>query len=169
VNELDSLEQLWERITPGESGTKKVRPIQRSRGFWILIISAVLLVLFIILNITRGFYTDWLWFKDLGYGSVYTKILGTRVAIFFVAFAVFATLFVGNLVLAMRLSPKGQSTVLPVSIVNQLRRFSWWGVIGVTFIIGLIFGFIAQNSWLETMSFHYPSSGCYTAGFWARL
>ena len=153
MNKLDALERLWDRSAPREPGPGKVRTPQRTWGFRISIIAVVLIVLFIILNIAKGFYTDWLWFKDLGYSSVFTTILKTRVTVFFVAVAVFAVLFIGNLLLAMRLSPKGKSDALPLAIVSLLRRFSWWGIIGVTIFISLIFGFVAQNNWLETLQF----------------
>ncbi|UCB43016.1 MAG: UPF0182 family protein [Dehalococcoidales bacterium] len=150
---MDSLERLWERSAPREPGPKRPRLSRRGWGFYVLIIAGAIFVLFILLNIAKGFYTDWLWFKDLGYSSVYTTILGTRVAVFFVAVATFASLFLGNLILAMRLSPKGLSDTLPVSIVARLRRFSWWSVIGGTIFLSLIFGYVAQNNWLEVLQY----------------
>ncbi|MEE9400747.1 MAG: hypothetical protein V3V32_01880, partial [Dehalococcoidia bacterium] len=44
-----------------------------------LIIPAVLIVLLIIFNVLKGVWTEWLWFSSLEFGSVYSKILVTKV------------------------------------------------------------------------------------------
>jgi len=64
------------------------------------------LALFILISIAKGFYTEWLWFSSLDYGSVYTTILQTKVLLFFSAAIIFCALFLGNFVLATRLAPK---------------------------------------------------------------
>ena len=76
-----------------------------------LLILAGVLVLFIIINIAKGLYTEWLWFKSLDYGTVYATILKTKVLVFFSAAIVFCILFLGNLVLATHLAPKSRPTI----------------------------------------------------------
>ncbi len=87
----------------------------------VLLILAGSLTLLILLNISKGIYTEWLWFDSLGYSSVYTTILKTKVLIFFSAAIIFCILFLGNLVLATRLAPKTEAHFWPWAIVRQLQ------------------------------------------------
>ncbi len=91
-----------------------------------LIIPAVLIVLLIIFNVLKGVWTEWLWFSSLEFGSVYSKILVTKVTIFFVAAFVFLILFVGNMLLAKRLGPKASIPFVAVEGLKNLRRVSLW-------------------------------------------
>jgi hypothetical protein len=113
----------------------------------VLVSLAALLVLFIVFNILKGFYTEWLWFENLGYGSVYATILRTKVIVFFVAASIFCILFMGNLVLATRLAPKGESGFWPWALVHQLQRLSRWSIIAGTVLTSMIFGTVAQAGW----------------------
>ena len=85
INILDSFERQWQRWFPEEKD-KKSEP---SKGGWtatrILSILGGLVVMFIFLSVGKGFYTEWLWYSDLGYGSVFTTILRTRILVFFLA------------------------------------------------------------------------------------
>jgi uncharacterized membrane protein (UPF0182 family) len=114
---------------------------------------AAVLILFIVLNISKGFYTEWLWFSSLGYGSVYTTILKTRVLIFFSAAIVFCIVFLGNLVLATRLAPKTEAGFWPWDIVQRLRKNMRLGVIIGTAVLSLIFGMVAQGNWEIVLRF----------------
>ena len=64
------------------------------------------MTLVILINILKGFYAEWLWLSSLNYGDVYATILKTKVLLFFSAAIIFCVLFLGNLVLATRLTPK---------------------------------------------------------------
>ena len=64
-------------------------PSGRSRA--LAITAVVMIVLFFLLSSFTGIYTDRLWFNSLDYGSVFTKILGTKVLLF----VVFGVLFGG--------------------------------------------------------------------------
>jgi uncharacterized membrane protein (UPF0182 family) len=109
--------------------------------------------LFIIINMTKGFYSEWLWFSSLGYGGVYTTVLGTKILIFFLAAIVFALLFLGNLVLATYLAPKSENSFWPWSIVSRLQRMLRWNVIIGTTFLSLIFGLVAQGNWEVVLRF----------------
>ncbi len=114
---------------------------------------AAVLILFIVLSVSKGFYTEWLWFSSLGYGSVYTTILKTRVLLFFSAAIVFCILFLGNLVLATRLTPKTEAHFWPWDIVPRLQKGMRFGVIIGTALLGLIFGMVAQGNWEIVLRF----------------
>jgi len=61
-------------------------PIQPRRLMAIAIVGAVIITGFVILNVLRGIYTNWLWFDNLGHLDVYTKILSTRIWLFLAGF-----------------------------------------------------------------------------------
>ncbi len=148
---MDELERLWRGTPPPPGGQRRVRPATRNWPSRLLAGVLAAIGLLVLLSFAKSIYTDWLWFQDLGYADVYTTILGTRVAIFFVMAAVFAGLFTGNLILATRLSPLSSTGVWPWMLVSQLRRISKWSVIGATAVLGLIFGLVAQGSWLTLL------------------
>jgi len=101
----------------------------------------------------KGFYSEWLWFSSLGYGSVYTTILKTKVLIFFSAAIIFCILFLGNLVLATRLAPKTGTHFWPWAIVPQQPQGAKWGIIIGTAFLSLIFGLVAQGNWEVVLRF----------------
>jgi len=103
--------------------------------------------LFILINILKGFYTEWLWFNNLGYGDVYTTILRTQVLVFFSAAIIFCIVFLGNLVLATYLTPKTEAHFWPWNIVRRLQSVLRWNVILGTALLSLIFGLVAQSNW----------------------
>jgi len=151
---MDSFNREWQRWFPENGGKEKTKADQHrwttARVFSIL---GGALALFILINIAKGFYTEWLWFSSLGYGGVYTTILKTKVLLFFSAAIVFCILLLGNLVLATRLAPKSGESFWPWAIVRQLQRILMWGVILTTAFLSLIFGLVAQGNWLVVLRF----------------
>jgi len=111
------------------------------------------LALFILISISKGLYSEWLWFSSLGYSSVYATILKTKVLLFFSAAIIFAILFLGNLVLATRLAPKTEARFWPWAIVRQLQSILRLNVILGTALLSLIFGLTAQGSWEVVLRF----------------
>ena len=143
----------WERWFPEDRGAKSAPPVpHRKRTRRVLLILAGVLTLFILLSISKGFYSEWLWFSNLDYGSVYTTILKTKVLIFFSAAIVFGLLFFGNLVLATRLAPRTE-TPWPWDIVSRLRKLSKWSIIAGTALLSLIFGLVAHGNWQVVLRF----------------
>jgi uncharacterized membrane protein (UPF0182 family) len=64
--------------------------------------------LFLLASLAVGYYTDWLWFDSLGYGRVYTTMLFTQLALFFVAALGFAGILAFNVGLARRLARRAE-------------------------------------------------------------
>jgi len=114
---------------------------------------AAVIILFIVLTIAKGFYTEWLWFSSLGYGSVYATILKTKVLLFFSAAIIFCALFLGNLALATHLSPNSGAHFWPWTIARQPQRIHKWGVILGMAVLSLIFGLVAQGNWQVVLQF----------------
>jgi len=151
---LDSFEKQWQRWFPESGGEKPAPPAKRgwTTARTILILAGAL-TLFILLNMSKGFYTEWLWFNSLGYGDVYLTILKTKVLIFFSAAIIFCIFFLGNLVLATRLTPKAEAHFWPWAIVRQLQSILRVNVILGTALLSLIFGLVAQGGWQIVLRF----------------
>ena len=53
-----------------------------------------------------GFYTDWLWFHEVQYTSVFVTVLQTQVLLGVITGAAFFLILYGNLILARRLASR---------------------------------------------------------------
>jgi len=71
-------------------------------GVWLL----GLILAWTLLQWAAEFYTDWLWFGELGYASVLLKVVKTRVVLFVVATAGFLALALPTLYLAARFTDR---------------------------------------------------------------
>jgi uncharacterized membrane protein (UPF0182 family) len=121
-------------------------------GKWLLA-AAFLVVVFIIFSVLKGFWTEWLWFSGLGFGSVYGTILVTKVTIFFVAAAVFLLIFGGNILLARRLGPRAGIPFVSAEGLKNLRRVYIVGIVLGAVLLCIIFGSIAQGNWETVLKF----------------
>ena len=122
-------------------------------------LAAGLLVLFIVINVGKSLYVDWLWFDSVGTGaddsylSVFRRILGVRVGLFF-AGAVLAAVVIGvNIWLARRLTPSG----LEESFIEEvdplaIRRLVTVGLVAGTLFMAVVFGATAGGSWETLLS-----------------
>ena len=136
----------------GKSGRSAGKSGVGGGGRWLVLVG-VLLAVVALAAIARSIYTEWLWFEALDYASVYTKILGTRVLLFAGAFVVFALLFAGNIVIASRLSPKGNAAGAAQAFLPFLQRASRAAIIGITAFLSLMFGLAAQANWEVVLRF----------------
>src|SRR5690606_33583558 len=72
----------------------------RPRGFpGILLLAAVLL--FVLPSAIR-YYTDWLWFREVGYTSVFLRTLNAQATVFSVTFGIVYLFLYANLRIARR-------------------------------------------------------------------
>ncbi|MFC1937340.1 UPF0182 family protein [Chloroflexota bacterium] len=154
MSRFNSFEQNWRRWFPEDRGEEPARPQKgkwtTTRVIWLL---AGLIIAFVALNVSKGFYTEWLWFDSLGYASVYTTILGTKVLVFFLAAIAFAVFLLGNLALATRLASKTEVHFWPWAIVSQLKRVLRLNVILGTIFLSAMFGLAAQGNWEVILRF----------------
>src|SRR5215211_2866524 len=114
--------------------------------------------------LTVGYYTDWLWFESLGFGSVYATVLLTQVAIFLVAAFSFFILLAVNVLLARRLehqtghSEEGlwayiaRMTEQMGNRADYLRTLNA-GVLAAGFFFSIVLGVMAANNWLTVLRF----------------
>lgn len=102
-------------------------------------------------------YTDWLWFKDIGYSSVFSKIIWTRIALFGICGAIAGLIIFGALWLAYRSRPVFVPTSGPGDPIARYRtvvmsRIRWFAIIP-SLMIGLLAGLVAQGSWSTVQMF----------------
>ncbi len=112
-----------------------------------------IIILFVMLNIAKNVYTEWLWYDSLGYGAVYTKGLLTRVWLYFAGAGLFSAVFLGNIVLAQRLARRDEPAILPPETIVLIKGLTRIGIIVVTLILGLIMGVVAMDQWDNFLRF----------------
>jgi uncharacterized membrane protein (UPF0182 family) len=104
-----------------------------------------------------GLYTDLLWFDDLGYSSVFSTIIWTRVVLFLVTALVAGGIVFAGLALAYRSRPVFVPTSGPGDPIARYRavvmsRIRWFAILPAAFV-GLLAGLVAQGSWATVQVF----------------
>ena len=139
------------------------RPAQpqprRSRA--LLATAAVVIAAFFLLSAFTGVWTDKLWFSSVGYGNVFTKVLGTRVLLFVVFGAVLGGIVAANIFVAFRTRPAFRSLPSEANLeryrdaVEPMRK---WVVIAVGVLLGLIAGGSASGQWRTFLLWRHGQS-----------
>ncbi len=123
---------------------------------WAIPLGALLL-LWIGGSIAANIYVDWRWFDNLGYLSVFTTILTTRIALFVLGALIFAAVFGANVYLAERYSPKGISPEaalnIPLEALTWARRLVVIGLIVAGVLLSIVFGAAASGYWETALRF----------------
>ena len=121
---------------------------RRSR-ILITIALAVILLLLVGPRLIDG-YVDWLWFGELGYRSVFTTVLLTRLVVFVIVGLLVGGIVFAGLALAYRTRPvfvpsNGNDPVARYRtvVMSRLRVIG----IGIPVAIGLLAGIVAQTYW----------------------
>jgi uncharacterized membrane protein (UPF0182 family) len=133
---------------PTEPSFPTIR-ISRRGVIWIVVAAFVLLILFL-LKPFATLYTDWLWFRALGYGGVFGTRFTAQIWSFFIFAIIFWVIGAANVLLALnsgrRLSSIGirqRLITAPSTILAML----------VVFLLGLLFGQIASGQWQTILTF----------------
>lgn len=125
------------------------------RKFW-LTFGGILLVLFVFGGSIITFYTDWLWYGEVGYRSILLTSIWNRLALGFGAGILFFLIVYFNLWLARKLSPP----TLPRyggSVRSRIGIFAQRGlgalIVGLTLFISVLVGLEASTHWLDFQAF----------------
>jgi uncharacterized protein len=101
-------------------------------------------------------YVDWLWFGELGYRSVFTTVLFTRLVVFLVAGVLVGGIVLAGLAVAYRTRP----VFVPSSENDPVARYRALAMsrlrlmgIGIPAAIGLLAGTVAQSYWVRIQLF----------------
>lgn len=129
-----------------------------SRRSRVLLVAAIVLAALLLLGprLTDA-YTNFLWFGEVGFRSVYLSVLRTRFLLF-LAVAVFVGLMVW---LALLLAYRTRPVFVPVAgpndpiaryrttVMSKLRLFG----IGIPAVLGVLSGLVAQSNWVTLQLF----------------
>ena len=153
---FSDLDKLWaggSKSSSQKSKGSKHQPLK----WWLIIIGGIIL-LFIALAVWKTIYTDWLWFGSLGFSSVYTTILTTRLWLFFAGSFIFLIILLPNLFLARRLSPPMAATTPIGQGLMVARQIVDRGILATIAFLSFIFGLVTLGSWEMVLRFAHPTS-----------
>lgn len=115
----------------------------------------ILAVLAAALVALSGVYVDWLWFKSVGFTSVWSTVLTTKIALFIVAGLVTSLIISTNIFLAYRRRPFDVSMAMESdnleryrSTIDPIRKLFFAGISVVLFYFGGTTGIQLWSSWL---------------------
>ncbi len=98
-----------------------------------------------------GFYTDLLWYREVGYADVFTTVLWTRIGLFAVAGVVMAVALGLNVVVAHRLRPALRPRSLEQQSLDRYRvavePFQRLVLAGVCTLAGVVAGVTVSSRW----------------------
>jgi len=149
---------LFDDPAPPRRSPRGPRP-QRSRA--LLATAAVLILSFFLLSAFTNIWTDKLWFTSVGYGEVFTKVLGTKVLLFAVFGVLMGGIVAANIVWAFRARPQFRPLPSEAGLeryrhaVEPMRK---WVVIAVALLLGLIAGGSAAGQWRPFLLWRHRQS-----------
>lgn len=101
-------------------------------------------------------YVDWLWFGELGYRSVFTTVLATRLVVFVVGSVLVGGIVFAGLALAYRTRPvfvpSNENDPVARYRAAVMGRLGLVGI-GIPTAIGLLAGIVAQGYWVRIQLF----------------
>ncbi|AZA09788.1 UPF0182 family protein [Corynebacterium pseudopelargi] len=118
---------------------------------------AFVVILFALIPLFIGLYTDWLWFGEVNFRNVFSKVLLTRIGLFFA----FGLLGAGITWLAGMLTYRGRPDELEVlganGPVGEYRKVIDQSVhrllLVLPLVVGVISGFLGQRNWQTVQLF----------------
>jgi uncharacterized membrane protein (UPF0182 family) len=125
------------------------------------IIIGVLISLFVLLSLLGSaarVYTNWLWFGEVGYRSVFSSILWTRVVLFLIFGVALAVIVGGNVFLAYRMRPpfrpisQEQENLERYRVALEPRKAWIFGILMVVLFVGA--GMAGQQNWKTWQLWH---------------
>jgi hypothetical protein len=125
--------------------------INRARRRWLLIIGAGIVLALIILSVLAGFYVDVLWFRELGYSSVFWSVFWTRVLLGTVFGLAFFALLYANLLIVRRITPRYRVFSPQEEIIERYRLafepYVGWVLPAFAGLIALFVGIGVSDQW----------------------
>ena len=116
----------------------------------------IIAVLGILIARSSGFYIDWLWFKSVGFTSVWSTVLITKITLFVVVGLITSLFISANILIAYRRRP----LYVPLSIeadnleryraqLEPIRRWVFLGIAAVLVYFGGTSGSVFWSTWLQ--------------------
>jgi uncharacterized protein len=126
-------------------------PANASSGLTWLILAVVTFVLLSAAGQIVGFYTDWLWFGEVQFTSVFITILRTQILLGLATGVAFFAILYGNVALAWRLAPREAlveaDDALGLPSPEILRPYLRRLTLPVSVTLALLAGWLGTNRW----------------------
>jgi len=173
------------RDTGGTQGPAPVKtPTERLEGFvrwwqgagWkgrcIILVPLGIVVLLVLLWVFSQFFTDYLWFKELGFTTVFWTRIWVRAVVIVVAGLVFFGVVYGNLRIARRLLPKVRQADDAEGEVYELLDTRARGgrriFLAVAVVLAVIVAFNYGGSWERILLFFRQADFGFSAPIFGR-
>jgi len=134
---------------PRATPPSRQAPPRRSRA--LLITAVVVIVAIFGLTGFSSIYTDRLWYQSVGFGSVFSTLLWTRIGLFLVFGAVLGGIVALNIYLAYRFRPLFRPNSREQTNLDRYRDvitpIRVWVVLGVALVVGAFAGASGMSNW----------------------
>jgi uncharacterized membrane protein (UPF0182 family) len=121
------------------------------RRNWGVLIPILVILLFTFSNAIVNFWTDWLWFEELGYPILFTRSVVTQIALTALFGLLFFAAVYGNALLARYLARKGPryyvENILDIPQLEGLRSGIRWILLGGSLFLAYLVGSWAGGQW----------------------
>ncbi len=127
----------------------------------LLLIVAILFFLFVIFPIFSSFYTDWLWYGEVGFQSVFRTILTTKIWWGLGIAIITGALIFLNVKLALRMTKNANASGYKFAVGDQEIAVADIGniiaklALPISVVAGIYFGAQSWNSWDEFLQFRH--------------
>jgi len=126
------------------------------------IVAVVFLIILVFGGTLVRFYTDWLWFGEVGYRVVFWKELTSKLQLGFAAGFLFFLVVYSNLWLARRLSPPATPQYdrgeLRIRISNLARKGVGCLIFLAVVVVSFLVAWEASSHWMSYQMFLHPTS-----------
>jgi uncharacterized protein len=127
-------------------------------------ITLLIIALLVVFSLFAGYYGDWLWFQNLGYGAVFTTVLSAKILLFFVFFLAFGIFAWLNIAIARKRGGYTRSLKVPfadrpprltdIAFSDRFAKYSWAAII---LFFSFIMGSQASGAWETVLKFLHAS------------
>jgi uncharacterized protein len=137
---------------------------RRSLGLrgWLIGAAIVLLILLLSVRGFAQFYTDYLWFKDVGFGKTWRGLISAKAVPAIIFSATFFVLMLVNLIVADRIAPKfhvgGQEDEIIERYRGYIAPYAGRIRVGVSLFFALVMGSGVASEWRNWILFSHSVS-----------
>jgi uncharacterized membrane protein (UPF0182 family) len=95
--------------------------LRRVRRRWLLLTTTALVAIAIVLSLLSGFYLDLLWFREVGFSSVFWSVFWSKVLLGLIFGALFFALLFVNLLIVRRVAPRYRPFSPEQEVIERYR------------------------------------------------
>ncbi len=124
---------------------------------WLIVAAILLLLLVTSMRGIARFYTDYLWFAEVGFGKAWRSLLGAKIVPAVIFSAIFFVVMLVNLYIADRVAPRGRPMGTEDEIIEKYRTYvvPYAGRlrVGVAFFFAIVMGGGVSGQWRNWILF----------------